>query len=646
MSKLGDLLCYALIKQAFSDENGRTRLKSADGTIQSLVECNGSLRHLFHFPKYMDQKDIQMLVSPDYEEFCQFSERLKPLHFTGVFQKTGPSSGVIIHNDEKIPLRVSHKSRFENGFENVEIVHVIADIDKKRTVLFVVSDEMFQVLGIFCREWERLSMIEDYLRLDGATQTAVKRVLCDFQTARSTVMFLAYAASRSAVGCNLAYDEAIEGAVDEFNHEYASMLACNPVTCPDLLHVLDMMGLRDNLLPHRDQRSWTSEYFTRFLVVLAIVSGVSAWNYPGKSIAAILAEKIPSEYIRVVSECLPFLSDRKVYLSIMDEVLSESKVQEYETSNYEDLLFEALSVTEFAEAFVHKALDVLFRDCIAEYQVTDMKNLISGPNGKEIRHYVFSRFRKCFESGEASYNFAAAAILNVEALSRNVDPLAEAVECVTLNFDEEDCLLGLTRISLIVWMQLGNRKQLFNEEVVSPAFIQTLLSHLRKYDKRFYSVSASTAQDLILAGWIQPENLDDKEVYETAVMTLNRRVGRVWAERLLTIMPWNPDREPQNSASELFGFYMARLERELHKEDGTHDPEVSFGVLVNLNFWNNREMDRLAYFRQVERFYRKDADDTQMGRLKILRKWCGGNGGEEDGALSSEMRYYFMDGMK
>lgn len=651
MSKWGDLLHYAIIKEAFTDESGNFRLKCSDRTIRSMVTGNSFLRNIFCFPRYMD--DILALVGHNSEEYQQFVESLKPLHLVGNLRREGKSTTIILQNGEEIPVKLTHKTMFEAGIAEGENIHAFGDKDKRHTTIkAVVSDELFEMTGLYCGDWERLSALEEFLLLDRPCQQAIKRVMCDRQTTRSTLLFLTYVASRSADGCDLTSDEAIDVASIEFNQQYAEKLNCILVCFNDIQCVLDVMDIRDTFLPHRRCLGWASDYFGRFLVVCSIVWGLSPWMYGSKTVAQVLSDKTPDIYIQTISEYLPHLTDRDTYQGIMDEVLASSKTQSYKLSNWEDLLFEGLTVSKFDLAYVERAIDILFEESIAEYQVVDMKRLLSGPNGDRVRSYIFKKFFERFNAGEAAYHYAAAAILNAESLEKGTDPLEEAVESAVLCFGKDDLLLAINRIGIIVWTQLGKRKQLFNEGVVSPVFKETLLENLRSYDKRLYSSTASTVHDLIIAGWFPQDIINEPDIFQTAVKTLKEQEdGKIWSARLIALLPWDDTREIPEDISDLCNKYLKKMEKALRKEDEEYDAEVYFGLLVNLGWWRNRNLEKFAAFQKIREFYKNEADETQLRRLRLLQKQLNANNPlqgipQQAKPLSSEMRDYFMDGMK
>lgn len=652
MSKWSDLIHYRIIREAFTDESGSLRLKCSDRTIRSLVTGNSFLRHIFNFPRYMEEKDILALVGQNSEEYQAFVESLRPLHLAGKLQRSGKTASVILNTGGEVSVKITHKTMFEAGIEEGAIIHAFGDKDKRHTIKAVVSDELYEMTSLYCGgDWEQLTALEEFLLLPQNYQQAIKRVMCDRQTTRSTLLFLTYAASRSADHCDLSSDEAIETATVEFNQQYTAKLNCIPVCLDDIQCILDVMGIQDTFLPHRRFFGWASDYFSRFLVVYSIVQGISPWLYGDKTKAQVLCDKIPDIYIQVISEHLPHLTDRDAYQEIMDEVLANSKTQSYKLSNWEDLLFEGLTVSKFEPAYIERACDILFEESIAEYQVTDMKRLLSGPNGDRARSYIFKKFFERFNAGEAAYHFAASSILNTLAYEKGTDPLAEAVESAILPFGKDDILLGVTRVGLIIWTQLGKRKQLFNEDVVSSSFVQVLLENLRSYDKRFYSSTASTIHDLIVAGWLSPDILNEPEIFKTAVTTLKEQDGKMWAARLISLLHWDDAREIPEHISDLYSNFYEKMEKALCHTDDAYDPEVYFGLLVNLGWWRNRNLEKLAAFQKIKEFYKNEADETQLRRLRLLQNQLNADNSlqgipQQTTPLSSEMQDYFMDGMK
>lgn len=649
MSKWSDLMIYMMIREGFTDENGKLRFRVSDLPIRSLVRYNRFLRYLFRSPKYIDQEDIPTLGAQNSPKKQAYAEDHNSLYLAGKLRKTKNSTVIVLKDEKTIPIKLTHRSLVERNLTENETAHFF--MDKRRTVQIVVSDELYTLVAGHWEECNRFAALESFLRLSVETQTVIKRVVQDRQFRRSVLLFLSYAASRIADGCDLSSDEAIEAAAMEFNQQYAEKLNCIPVCFDEIRCILEVMDIQDMLLPHKRYLGWASDYFGRFLVVCSIVWGLSPWIYGNKTIAQVLCDKIPDIYIQTISEYLPHLTDRDTYQGIMDEILANSTAQSYKLSNWEDLLFEGLTISKFEPAYVERACDILFEESIGEHQVTDMKRLLSGPNGDRARSYIFKKFFERFNAGEAAYHFAASSILNTLAYEKGTDPLAEAVESAILPFGKDDILLGVTRVGLIVWTQLGKRKQLFNEDVVSSSFVQVLLENLRSYDKRFYSSTASTIHDLIVAGWLSPDILNEPEIFKTAVKTLKEQDGKMWAARIISLLPWDDTREIPEDITDLCSSFYEKMEKALRKENEEYDPEVYFGCLVNLGWWRNRNLEEYTAFQKIREYYNKEADETQLRRLRLLQNQLNANNPlqgipQQTKPLSPEMQDYFMDGLK
>ena len=617
MNKFKDLVYYALIKEAFTDENGKMRLK-ASNSIRALVNGNSILRQIFHFPRYMEEKDILAVVreSPDVEAF---TESLRPLHLAGQLQRSNKSALVILSTGEEISVKITPKTMFEANIAEGQQVHAFCEKDDKHTVKTVVSNELFEMLSFYCRDFELLTALSDFLSLDAQSQQTVKKVMCDKKTTRSTLLFLSYMASRSADGCDLSTEEAIETSVEDFNKRYAPMNGY-PVCFDDILCVLEITEIRELLLPQRKFFGWALNKFFQFLVIYSVIHGVSPWSYNNRTIAQVLCEKMPSGSIQALAECLPHLTDPNTYHSIMNETLENSKSQVHQLTNWEDLLFESLCVSPFEQAYLFRALDTLFEDSIAEYQVPGMKSLISGPNGPDAKKYLFDKFVERFNAGEAAYHYAAAAVLNVEALERGSSPLAEAVESAILPFSQDELLLSIARVGLIVWTQLGEQKQLFYDGAVSGAFKEALLKQLRCYDKRLFCTTASTVLDLMLAGWLQQEVINEDQIFQTAIARLKEDDGRMWTGRLIAFFPRDDTRMIPDDVSDLCHKCMTKMEKALRGEDEEHEPEIYFGILCNLGWWKNRTCEKIAAWHKIACFYQKETDETQRRCLRLLQK--------------------------
>ena len=423
----------------------------------------------------------------------------------------------IAPSGEEIPLRITYATKWEKGLEPDQIVHFLGEKNVRKRIIFVVSEELYRLVTQYWCEGEIINTLEDFMLLDNA-QPLVKEILLDRKTAQSALHFLAFAIARSAAGYNLSSDEAIAMAVEEFNRQ---VFDCLPICFDEVVYLIDEMELWDYLLPQTGFARW-GNYFSRFLCIYALINGLSAWQYPGKNIGRIFSEIIPEGQVRTarkIAQYMPYLCDEEQYLAVMQETLDNSKVQPYRAGICEIILYESLVYHAFEPSCLHKALDLLFKDSIAEYQCNDIDHLLSGPNGPSIRNYVFQQFWVNLKSGEAAFNWIAGAILNYEGLTRGVNPLDEAIESVILYADDGDLLLGLSRVSLLIWTQMDNCNKLYSEGLVDKCFTEELLDRVRAYNKLFYSTSASCLHDLITLGWLSPELLNEDEIFQTAITT-------------------------------------------------------------------------------------------------------------------------------
>lgn len=623
MLELGDLLVYVLAKEACLDGHGSMRLESSEKTIRSLIAHDRRLWDLLDFTKQVEQGEMYSLTKQKAENTPSVDKRML-LHLIGRIERTGTSSAVISQSNGDVTIDITVKiirnTRMECNAETFETVHAFVDKSKQPRLRSVVSEELFRMIRAYCdREEDQIKLVEEFLLLPPTAQATLKRVLCDGKATKSTLFFLTFLASHSANGFD--FSSKVETAVHEFNSYYAAELKCEPVCLGDVQCILnlDTVAFHDILSPCQGLQGWVGSYFKCFLVLHGVVSGLSPWMYSGKSIAQVLADHVPSHYIRMISEYLPNLCDHDSYQAIMDEILANSKAQPYRLGNMEDMLFEALTVFQFEPSFVNKAIDILFKDSIAYYQVTAIKRLVNGPNGYVANKYIFEQFTRRFYEGETAFHFVAAAILNARAVEKGIDPLQDAVESSILPMGGDDLLLGIARVSLIAWTQIDKRNRLDNKTVISPCFVKILLNNVKNFDKRYYSISASALHDLILARYLSQDLLSEPAIYQTALQTLQDEGGKLWAERLLALIPWDTTRVAPSAAVELCVEYVDRMETAFLKKDEALEPEIMFGALENLGYWKNRTLDKATAYQKLVQFYRFGADDTQLRRMSLLK---------------------------
>ena len=89
---------------------------------------------------------------------------------------------------------------------------------------------------------------------------------------------------------------------------------------------------------------------------------------------------------------------------------------------------------------------------------------------------------------------------------------------------------------------------------------------------------------------------------------------------MLSILPWDDNRELPPNAVELGREYATRLEQELQKKAETCEPEVSYSVLVHLGFYQNRRLEKMLAFQKLHKYYRNNTPDaTQKRRMQLIQ---------------------------
>lgn len=693
-----DLILFQLIKQAFSDQDGNLRLDSAENTMESIAKSNIFLRRIIGLLTFVDIGSFSKTLAEEDRDFKVFMESLEPISIVGKFDRHSFQSATVLSEDGvQTPIRIIDETKIQSGIEQQGTVRILGyeiedaypyygyDWDdygddeehtgaqklirtikkclytvfvavekayrklarKKNKLILtakaIISDVSYQMIQANTSgDWSCLAKVEEFLQLHPDDQQLVHNIMCDQATARSMAYMLAFTLARCAVGGEYRSVKAIKAAVKQFNEHYAPSCQCDPVDEESFLRLLHFLDIQDGLEASVKDNVWADDPVKLLFVLFAIANKISPWNFIGKSKATVLAEKIPSRCLHSVSQYLPLLFPAGEYENIICEILDKSQASGGSRSQFEDLLFSSLCFgPAFEEQFVGKACDYLFRDQITNHQVLRINDLLEGKNGATARKYLMEQFHNYFENGnEAAYHFAAAAILNKEAEMVKIPPLPDAVRQVKASQNDENHLLGLTRVALYIWMNLEFLKAI-REDFLTDAFVQMLLDHLKQYDRRFYSTACSVVHDLIVGKLITPDILDDPDIYKTAVQTLmDSKDGLTWAEQILSVMPFS-DRQVQESTEKLVSFYQERLTQELQKPH--QDPAISYGLLCTLGCWPT-QWEKESIYEQLRSYYREEADFTSLRRMELLRAQLKSETYEQ--RFSSEINDYFLDGMK
>ena len=693
-----DIVLLQLIKQVFSDQDGSLRLESAENTIESIAKSNIFLRRIIGLPTFVDVGGFSKTLTEEDREFEIFMEGLKPIQVVGKLDRHSFRSATVLSEDGiQTPIRIVDETKIQSGIEQQRTVRILGyeiedaypyygydwddyGDDEERTraqklirtikkclyTVFATVEKVYRKLtrkknklvltakmilenatyqmiqANTSGDWSCLAKTEEFLQLHPEEQQFVHSVMCDQATARSAAYMLAFILARCAVGGEYRSAKAIKAAVKQFNEHYAPSCQCDPVDEESFLRLLHFLDIQDGLEASVKDNVWADDPVKLLFVLSAIANKISPWNFIGKSKATVLAEKIPSRYLHSVSQYLPLLFPAGEYENIICEILDKSQASGDSRSQFEDLLFSSLCFgPAFEEQFVGKACDFLFKDQITNHQVLRINDLLEGKNGATARKYLMDQFHNYFENeNDAAYHFVAAAILNKEAEIVKIPPLPDAVRQAKASQNDEDHLLGLTRVALYIWMNLEFLKAL-REDILTDDFVEMLLDHLKQYDRRFYSTACSVVHDLIVGKLITPDILNDPDIYKTAVQTLmDGKDGLTWAEQILSVMPFS-DRQIPESAAGLISFYKDRFTQELqnpHKE-----PAISYGLLVNLGCWPT-QWEKESIYEQLRFYYRGEADFTSLRRMELLRAQLKGETYEQ--RYSSEINDYFLDGMK
>lgn len=598
------LIHYHLIRQAFCD------LKAAESAIRNLVESHAFLRRIHQFP--LDQRNSA--ADLDNERFQEFFEKIKPDCICGTYHKT-EKWHQIQHDSRKGPVRITRKTKLEDSLQDGEDVLIFSQrISGGYEASMIISQQLYDSMRSLSVEFEKLEGVSIFLSAAPRTQEAIRWLMCSNENARSMLWFLSYVVGFCMEGKDCSSDTDIKAILLQFNRFIAPKHGCVALPADKVVEIIDLMGIRADLAI---DTHWTSDSFVRFLGIFAIVNQIAPW---GESVAKTLIDRIPCRCVEAVSSYLPHICGEGDYLLLMKEILTRSSAQEYAIRNEEDFIFEALTIFPFESDFVEKACDILFAHSIAECHVYGMDRIISGPNGGRIAEYIFAKERAGLTIGKAQYHFAAAAIRNAQDYQNGLHPFKTAVE-QAMQPTPEDFLIGVSRISLLLWTSIGNNRVELKKEYLTDEVVDTLLDQLKDYDARYYAAAASAIHDMIVAGWSDPDIIGNQEIKNTAIATLNAANGCGWAEKILALMPWDVPFD-DGEANSICSAYKIRLEAELSSAKHEACPEVTFGVLAALDYWNGKPWEMRLEFERVECYYNKHGhliDKGQAKRLRLLR---------------------------
>lgn len=599
------LIHYHLIRQVFCD------LKNAESTMRNLVESHAFLRRIYQFP--LDQRNSA--ADLDNERCQEFFEKIKPVCICGTYHKT-EKWHQIQHDSRKGPVRITRKTKLEYGLQEGEEVLVFSQrISGGYEASMIISQQLYDSMRSLSGEFEKLEGVSIFLSAAPRIQEAIRWLMCSNENARSMLWFLSYLVGFCMEGKDCSSDADLEAILLQFNHLIAPKHGCVPLPADKVAEIIDLMGIRDDLA---SETHWTSDSFVRFLGVFAIVNQISPWS---ESVAKTLIDRIPCRHVEAVSSYLPHLCGKEAYTSLMKKMLEKSSAQVYAITNAEDFLFESLTIFPFESDFVEKACDVLFAHSIAECHVSAMDRNLTGPNGGRIAEYIFAKVGAGLSTGKAQYHFAAAAIQNAQDYQNGLHPFKTAVD-QAMRQTPEDFLVGISRISLLLWTPIIGRSRLeVKKEFITDAVVDALLSQLEHFDAKYYAAAASCIHDMIVAGWSDPDIIGNQEIKNTAIATLNAANGCGWAEKILALMPWDVPFEVCETNA-FCNAYKTRLEAELISTKHEACPEVTFGVLAALSYWKNKPWEMRLQLERVEKYYNKYAylvDKGQAKRLRILR---------------------------
>lgn len=589
------LIHYHLIMQAFCD---CPEICTADSTMCSLVETHAFLHRIYPFPLW--QRDF----------------KVKPTCIQGTYRKT--EKWHKIQHDGRIgPIRITRKTKLEDGLQEGDGALIFCQqVSGGYEASMIISQQVYDTMHYLSGEWEKLEGVANFLMATPRIQDVIRWLMFSNENARSVLWFLSYVVGFCMEGKDCSSDSDIEAILLQFNHLIAHKHECLPLPADKVEEIIDLMGIRVDLA---SDMHWTSDPFVRFLGVFALVNKISPWSE--ECVAKTLIDRIPCRYVEAVSSYLPHLCGRDSYHLLMRDMLARSSAQTYAITNAEHFLFESLAIAPFESAFVKKACDVLFSHSIADCHVSAMDRILTGPNGQIICEYIFAKVKEGLSVGRAQYHFAAAAIQNAQDYQCGLHPFKTAVEQAKQP-TPEDFLIGTSRISLLLWTQNIARYRIeLKKEFLADEVIDALLDQLQHYDARYYAAAASAIHDIIVAGWLMPDILKNQRIKNTAIATLNATNGCGWAEKILAFMPWDgPGKECGTDA--ICNAYKTRLDAELSSSEHEANPEVTFGVLAALGYWENKPWEMRLQLERVEKYYNKYAhlvDKGQAKRLRLLR---------------------------
>ncbi len=180
-----DLLYYALVEQAFKDEE--TKDFRLGATMPSLLK-EEFMKDIYRFPKQVNTDPVELFAEDGEEDDLRllYDQIAKPGETNGFCQSAEKNRIIVDQDGEKLPFVITKRTQFESSLSDGDAVHVFSDwVSQKQVAIVVASERLHKITSMFCEGWSQLRVEEEFICMDEPLQAAILRMLCNESAANS-----------------------------------------------------------------------------------------------------------------------------------------------------------------------------------------------------------------------------------------------------------------------------------------------------------------------------------------------------------------------------------------------------------------------------------------------------------------------------